>query len=143
LNSKRPSPRDRRRALLLDGSLAIFEGDTSTAIAKLQEAVAMLPVSLFPQDSDHVQTWYLLAWAYLEAGDRAEAGRWADRIAESGALRINFPIQYIRSLYLLGEIHEEQGEAEKAREYYQRFYDYWKDGDIDREKVEEVKSKLL
>jgi cytochrome c-type biogenesis protein CcmH/NrfG len=105
--------------------------------------VALLPVSLPPQGSDHVQTWYLLAWAYLEAGDRAEASRWADLIAESGALRINFPIRYIRSLYFLGKIHEEQGEAEKAREYYQRFYDYWKDGDIDREKIEEVKSKLL
>jgi tetratricopeptide (TPR) repeat protein len=143
LNEKRPSPSDRRGALILDGSLAMFEGDTSTAIAKLQEAVAMLPVSLPPQNSDHVQTWYLLASAYLDAGDRAEAGRWFERIAESGALRINFPIQYIRSLYFLGKIHEEQGEAEKAREYYQRFYDYWKDGDIDRERVEDVKSKLM
>jgi hypothetical protein len=32
---------------------------------------------------------------------------------------------------------------EKAREYYRRFYDYWKDGDMDRERVEEVESKIL
>jgi hypothetical protein len=30
----------------------------------------------------------------------------------------------------------------KAREYYRRFYEYWKDGDLDRERVEEAQSKF-
>ena len=30
----------------------------------------------------------------------------------------------------------------KAREYYRRFNEYWKDGDMDGERVEETKSKL-
>ena len=44
--------------------------------------------------------------------------------------------------YFLGKIHENQGEMDKAREYYRRFYEYWKDGDMDREQVEEAKKKL-
>jgi hypothetical protein len=31
---------------------------------------------------------------------------------------------------------------EEAREYYRRFVDYWKDGDIDREQVEEALRKI-
>jgi tetratricopeptide (TPR) repeat protein len=142
LNEPLPFPGDRRDALLLDGNLALIGGDTSTAIETLQEAESMLPVSLPPQNSDQVLIWYSLASAYLRAGDTAEAGRWFERVAESGVLRANFPIQFIRSLYFLAKIHEEQGEVEKARMYYQRFVDYWKDGDIDRERVEEALSKL-
>jgi hypothetical protein len=31
---------------------------------------------------------------------------------------------------------------EKACEYYRRFYEFWKDGDMDRGRVEEVGRKL-
>jgi hypothetical protein len=48
---------------------------------------------------------------------------------------------YVRSFYFLGKIHENRGEMEKAGEYYRRFYEYWKDGDVDRERVEEAKAK--
>jgi hypothetical protein len=30
---------------------------------------------------------------------------------------------------------------DRAREYYQRFVDFWGDGDIDRERVEEARTK--
>ena len=48
----------------------------------------------------------------------------------------------VRSFDFLGKIHENRGEMDKAREYYRRFYEYWKDGDMDRERVAEAKSKL-
>jgi tetratricopeptide (TPR) repeat protein len=143
LNETRHSQSDRRDALRLKGNLALIRGDPSAAIELLQEAETMLPVSLMPQDADHVDIWYSLASAHLASGDREEAGRWYERVAESGMLRINQPLQYVRSLYFLGKIQEDKGETEKAREYYQRFVDYWKDGDIDRERVEEAQSKLL
>ena len=59
-----------------------------------------------------------------------------------GPERAIAPIPYVRSFYFLGKIHENRGEMEKAREYYQRFYEYWKDGDFDRERVEEARSKM-
>jgi hypothetical protein len=30
---------------------------------------------------------------------------------------------------------------DKARQYYRRFVDFWKDGDLDRERVEEAMHK--
>ena len=48
----------------------------------------------------------------------------------------------VRSFYFLATIHENRGEMETAREYYRHFYEYWKNGDMDRERVEEAKSKL-
>ena len=50
-------------------------------------------------------------------------------------------IPYVRSFYFLGKIHENRGEMENAREYYRRFYEFWKDGDMDRERVEEAQKK--
>ena len=51
------------------------------------------------------------------------------------------PVEFVRSFYFLGKINENRGDMEKAREYYRRFYEYWKDGDMDRERVDEAKSK--
>ena len=31
---------------------------------------------------------------------------------------------------------------EKARENYRRFYEHWKDGDMDRERVMEAQAKI-
>ena len=90
----------------------------------------------------HVPIWYSLASTYLEAGDDDKASEWFQRIAEATVERVEWPIHYVRSFYFLGKIHENRGEMEKAREYYRRFYEYWKDGDMDRERVEEARKKL-
>jgi hypothetical protein len=42
----------------------------------------------------------------------------------------------------LARIHEDRGEKEEARRYYKRFVDYWGEGDLDREQVEEARRKL-
>lgn len=47
----------------------------------------------------------------------------------------------MRSHYYLAEIAEKSGDAAKAREHYQRFLFYWKDGDIDRDKVADAIKK--
>ncbi len=57
-------------------------------------------------------------------------------------MRVRWPIPYVRSFYFPGKIHENRSDMEKAHEYYIRFYEYWKDGDMDRELVAEAKSKL-
>jgi hypothetical protein len=53
------------------------------------------------------------------------------------------PIEFVRSHYYLAQIAERSGDPVKAREYYQRFLFYWKDGDIDRDKVAEAIKKTL
>ena len=71
-----------------------------------------------------------------------EAARWFERITESTTEHISWPILYVRRFYFLGRIHENRGEMEKAREHYQRFVDFWRDGDLDRERVEEARARL-
>jgi hypothetical protein len=42
----------------------------------------------------------------------------------------------------MGKIYEKRGEMERAREYYRRLLEYWKDGDIDRDRVAEARATL-
>lgn len=86
--------------------------------------------------------WYSYAQALLESGREDEAALWFERITESTTERILWPVHSIRSLYFLGKIHEKRGESEQARDYYRRFVDHWKDGDMDRERVAEATKKL-
>ena len=142
-----PTERETRRYYHLKGELALLRGDFQGALSKLEQAQSMLPArgcarNYRPMIPQHVPVWYALATASLATGDQERAFRWFERIAESTTERLDWPIPYVRSFYFLGKIHEGRGEKEKARKYFQRFVDYWRDGDIDREKVEEALSKI-
>jgi serine/threonine protein kinase/tetratricopeptide (TPR) repeat protein len=136
-----PTKKEKRRYRHLLGELARMRGDTALAVEVLEQALSILPEGL-SEDPTHVAIWFSLANAYLEAGDESKAAQWFRRITESGYEHIYWPIPYVRSFYFLGKIHENRGEMDKAREYYRRFYDYWTDGDMDRERVEEARKKL-
>jgi pentatricopeptide repeat protein len=145
-----PSQKEKRRHLHLTGDLALIQNHLKEAIGKLEHAESMLPSRgrhgfvnwsrIGPPP--HVPIWYSLASACLAAGDDEKAAEMFQRIIECGVERVEWPIPYVRSFYFLGKIHENRGEIEKAREYYRRFYGYWKDGDMDRERVEETLNKI-
>jgi tetratricopeptide (TPR) repeat protein len=140
-----PSEKEKRRHHHLMGELALADGDTARAIDELTTAQSMLSPRGFNVvgiPPPHVPIWYSLASAYLAAGDDVQAAEWFERIADSGGEHINWPILYIRSFYLLGKIHESQGDTAAARQYYRRFVDFWKDGDLDRERVKEALGKI-
>jgi serine/threonine protein kinase/tetratricopeptide (TPR) repeat protein len=141
-NELLPSSSDRRDELIVDAELALAGGDTSAAIMKLEQARASLPLTVAPPLADHIPVWYALASAYLSDGNEHEAAILFRSVVESRALKIYYPEYYIRSLYFLGKIHENRGDVDEARKLYRRFYEYWKDGDLDRERVEEVGKKL-
>jgi tetratricopeptide (TPR) repeat protein len=87
--------------------------------------------------------WYSLASAQLATGDESQAAEWLQKIVtKTGNDRYYSPIPYVRSFYFLGKVHENRGEMDQARHYYQRFLDFWKDGDMDRDRVEEALQKL-
>ena len=139
-----PTEKEKRRCHHLAGELALARGDTVRAIEELTHAQSMLPARwVTPQiRAQHVPIWFSLASAHLATGDESKAADWFQQITERTTEHIGWPIPYVRSFYFLGKIHENRGEMDKAREYYRRFYEYWKDGDMDRERVEEAKSKL-
>jgi serine/threonine protein kinase/tetratricopeptide (TPR) repeat protein len=139
-----PGPTAVRRVHHLAGVLALARGDTARALEELKLAESLLPPRSFvgPNPTPHVPIWFSLATAHLEAGVSDEAARWFERIAGSADEHLEWPIPYVRSFYFLGRHYEAQGDMTRARENYRRFVEYWKDGDLDRERVEEAKSKL-
>ena len=64
------------------------------------------------------------------------------RIVDAGRGRVGAPLEFVRSLYLLGQINEQTGDRAKATAYYRRFVQYWGDGDMDRDKIAEAKKKI-
>jgi tetratricopeptide (TPR) repeat protein len=143
-----PTEKEKRRHHHLLGELAFDRRDFTIAIEELELAQSMLPARGFlrPRPElrvpQHVPIWFSLAKAYLESGDEDNAAQWFQRVAESTNEHIPWPIPYVRSFYFLGKIHENRGEMDKAREHYRRFHEFWKDGDMDREQVEEAGRKL-
>ena len=132
---------EKRRLHQLDAEIALARGNAEQAAAELEQAESMLPARGFG-GNQHVPIWYSLASAQLAAGNEAEAADWYQKIVDSTTERISWPIEYVRSFYFLGKIHENRGEMDKAREYYQRFLNFWQDGDMDRERVEEAQQKI-
>jgi tetratricopeptide (TPR) repeat protein/TolB-like protein len=125
------------------GEVALARGDSAAAIAELEQAQTMLPPhGSVNSPSPYVPICFSLASAYRAAGKDAEAARWFQRVADSGFERVYSPIQYVRSFYFLGAIAEKQGNLEKARQYFQRFVGFWKNGDIDRDRVAEAQRKI-
>jgi tetratricopeptide (TPR) repeat protein len=141
-----PTQKEKRRYRHLMGELALARGQAEKSIEELEQSRSMLTARglnwwelIKPQ---HVPIWYSLARAHLKAGNEERAAEWFQSITESTTEHIYWPIPYIRSFYFLGTIYEKRGEMDKAREYYRRFYECWKDGDIDHERVQEAKGKL-
>jgi tetratricopeptide (TPR) repeat protein len=135
-------PVEMQRVHQLAGALALDRHDTATAVAELLQAEALMePRSGFAPPPTQPPTWFALGSAYLAAGNDGESEKRFVRLV-TGSERVLFPIEYVRSLYCLGQIAERRGDRAKAHEYYQQFVDRWGDGDIDREHVAAAKAKL-
>jgi tetratricopeptide (TPR) repeat protein len=136
--------KEERRFYHATGIVASMEGETVQALEDLTRAESLLPARgyNFARLPQHVPVWFSLGEAYVKAGEEAKAAEWFRRIADNDSERIWWPVPYVRSFYHLGKIHENLGEMGTARTYYQRFTDYWKDGDLDRDRVKEARSKL-
>lgn len=136
--------RDGRAANMARGFVALGRGDASAAIKPLQDAAATLtPRGPGPNTrSWHLPVWSALGQALFDSGRPGEARPWFEKVAGSGYERAVWPIEYVRSFYFLGRIYEQQGDTAKSREAYHRFVGYWKDGDLDRERIAEARKKI-
>ena len=118
------------------GIMALERHETAVAIQELKQAEAVVQAALPPTLPS-----FELASAYLDSGNDTEAAARFERIVNGGTRRANNPLDFVRSLYFLGQISERKGDKAKAREYYARFVKYWGEGDMDREKVAEARKK--
>jgi len=138
-----PSEREKRRVLYAQGVTALAGGDAQGALVALTAAEQRLArsfVGLPP--APHVPIWYAAAQAHLATHHDADAAVRFQKVVDSGALRLDSPIAFVRSLYFLGEIAERRGDRVKSVEYYRRYLQYWGDGEIDRENVATARKKL-
>lgn len=142
-----PTEREKRRYHHLAGEIARERQDYTEAIGELGVAADMLPargiIDSPPQnDPQHLPIWFALARAHLENGDDANARPWLERITSSEIEHVWWPIFYVRSFRLLGDIYERAGNSAEARRYYRRFLGYWKDGDLDTERLQSIERAL-
>jgi tetratricopeptide (TPR) repeat protein len=139
---KLPSNREMRRWHQLRGELALQESNFDLAVSELEKAKALLPpgpTSVF--GGPHVPIWGSLANAYIAAGEDSKAEDVLSQVLNARTMRLSHEVLWVRSHYLLAQICERQGDMDRARELYRQFYDLWRDGEIDRERVEEARSK--
>ena len=136
--------RDGRAVNLARGMVALSRGDAAAAVKPLEDAAAALTPRM-PNPlggSQHVLIWSALGQAYFDSGQLAQALPWFEKAATAGVERTSQPLLFVRSFYYLGRIYEQQGNSAKAREHYRRFVNYWKDGDLDRDRVAEAQRKI-
>jgi eukaryotic-like serine/threonine-protein kinase len=138
-----PSEREKRRVLSVTGVVALHRRDADAAVRALTAAERLLPAASFAPVSEPPQMpiWFAAGEAQLAAHRDAEAAARFQKIVDSGSLRATSPIEFVRSLYYLGQINERKGDRAKAAEYYRRFLQYWGDGEIDRDKVADARKR--
>jgi serine/threonine protein kinase/Tfp pilus assembly protein PilF len=83
-----------------------------------------------------------LASAYYESGDMERAEQEYQKILSLTAGRMNEGHIFAKAFYNLGKIYEEQRDASKAIEHYEKFLDLWKDADPGLPEVDDARTRL-
>jgi tetratricopeptide (TPR) repeat protein len=83
-----------------------------------------------------------LALAYYQAGDLDNALKQYEKIIALTPGNLFYGDIYSKSLYMLGKIHQELGNAAKAKYHYRDFLDIWKDADTGLPEVEDARRRL-
>lgn len=129
---------DRRDNHLL-GLIALLEGKTGEAVARLQESSRTRQATPFWRTDGFA---YDFAYSLWSAGKPLEALPWFERYLVEMGQRSTSPIQYVRTQFYLGRCLEAAGRRAEAKEYYERFIRLWGSGDIDRPLVEDARRRL-
>jgi len=125
----------------LMGMIELEKNNPSGAIEYLKKAIILLPSQsmaegVIPLFLDH------LATAYYEAGDIDRSRKEYENITSLTTSRYLYGDIYAKSFYMLGKIHEKQGNTTKAVGNYQKFLDLWKDADPGMPEVEDANKRL-
>jgi serine/threonine protein kinase/Tfp pilus assembly protein PilF len=138
-----PHGSDKATPFLTDAIVAIEAGRAAEGLGLLQQFAPHVPPGPIGQTARQPRVM-LEYWSgrarFAQQDDAAAAGHFTE-VVNAGFGRVVMPFEYVRSFYYLAQIADRAGDRAKAREYYGRFLTYWKDGDIDRDKVQEALKK--
>jgi serine/threonine protein kinase/predicted Zn-dependent protease/predicted CopG family antitoxin len=128
----------------LMGMIELEKENFSEAIKYFKKAISLLPYQyLFGVfANDHAGFYAPLASAYYKAEDLENARQEYERILLLTTGRLYQGDIYAKSFYMLGKIHEEQGDTAKAIEHYEKFLDLWKNADPGIPEIEDAKKRL-
>jgi tetratricopeptide (TPR) repeat protein len=126
------------------GMIELEKKNFSRAIDYFKQAESLLPFpcSLEPFTNDQALFADGLALAYFQAGDLDKAQEEYERIIPMPTGILYWGDIYAKSFYMLGKIHEQQGDTAKAIEHYEKFLDLWKDADPGIAEVEDARKRL-
>jgi len=126
----------------LMGTIKLKRGELTEAISFLRKAEQSLyaPENNFPQ----IQAWFIssLAETYFEAGDFELAQQKYEKVLQLHLGRLSHGDLYVRGFYMLGLIHEQQGQRKLAIEHYERFLDLWENADPGLQEVENARKRV-
>ncbi len=91
---------------------------------------------------DHPLYRESMARAKWQAGDLEGAIAELERLVGLTDPRLDIPVHYVKAHYQLGQLHEQQGDQDRARDWYRRFLDFWGSSDLDLEEIREARKKL-
>ena len=90
---------------------------------------------------DHPLYRESMARAKWQSGDLEGAIAEMERLVALTDARLDIPIHYVKAHYQLGQLHEQQGDRDRARDWYRRFLDFWGSSDLDLEEIREARKK--
>jgi tetratricopeptide (TPR) repeat protein len=128
-----------RLYLHLMGKIELERGNYSQAIEYFKDALSLLSFGPLDNRADFIDS---LAFAYYQAGDMEKSLEEYKRITLLTTGRINYGDIFANSFYMIGKIHEQLGNAAKAKEFYGKFLDLRKDADPGLAEVEDAKARL-
>ncbi len=134
-------PRTRRRIdHQIDGIMAFARRDFTDSARNLEQALMLLPTRDITDEG--VVLRYYLARSLWRLGREQESIPHLEAIRDATLSRGRQGVIWVRSLWLLGKFHADQGNTTEARRHYERFLRYWGDGELDRDQVEEARAYL-
>ena len=122
-----------RRFYHLNGEILLQRNRPEDAVINFQATLKIYDHPLYRES---------MARAKWQAGDLEGAIAELERLVALTDPRLDIPVHYVKAHYQLGQLHEQQGDQDRARDWYRRFLDFWGSSDLDLEEIREARKKL-
>ena len=128
----------------LSSEMALSEGRLDIGLEELERAYRNASSRQPEGRAQNLQAPILfsLAKAQRRAMQIGEAIRDLETVTADSNCLLDWPIYFVRSHYLLGDLYRSQGKFSEAKGEFQRFFDFWGEGDIDRDAIKEARNFL-
>jgi serine/threonine protein kinase/predicted Zn-dependent protease len=123
----------------LMGMIELQRGNYIKAIENLKKAISLLSYGPLTKRADFIDS---LALAYIKSGNLDKAREEYEKITALTTGRFFYGDIYAKSFYMLGKVYQDLGDEAKARDYYEKFLELWKDADPGIPEVEDAKKRL-